>query len=238
MGAMKPWGYWATLGWTVLAFVAGQVVSLVVLVLWRDGDLTRLLATPYDGITVTLIILVSNPIAIALIALAVRLARCEIAEYLALAWPPRPELLRGIASLAVVIAVCDAALYLTGHALVTPFQLESYTSAAAEGWLPAMWIAAVIIAPAGEEVMFRGFLYRGWARSERLVWPAILAISLVWSALHVQYDWLGMLQIFVVGLFLGWLRWRSGSTVLTFILHALFNLEGTIETVVQVHFLQ
>jgi membrane protease YdiL (CAAX protease family) len=47
-----------------------------------------------------------------------------------------------------------------------------------------------------------------------------------------------MLQIFVVGLFLGWLRWRSGSTVLTFILHALFNLEGTIETVVQVHFLQ
>jgi uncharacterized protein len=44
------------------------------------------------------------------------------------------------------------------------------------------------------------------------------------------------LQIFVVGLFLGWMRWRSGSTLLTFLLHALFNLEGTLETLVQVHF--
>jgi membrane protease YdiL (CAAX protease family) len=45
-----------------------------------------------------------------------------------------------------------------------------------------------------------------------------------------------MLQIFVVGLFLGWVRWRSASTLLTFLLHALFNFEGTMETVVQLHF--
>ncbi len=45
-----------------------------------------------------------------------------------------------------------------------------------------------------------------------------------------------MLQIFVIGLFLGWVRWRSGSMLLTFVLHALFNLEGTIETVLQVRF--
>jgi membrane protease YdiL (CAAX protease family) len=40
----------------------------------------------------------------------------------------------------------------------------------------------------------------------------------------------------VIGLFLGWMRWRSGSTVLTFLLHILFNLEGTIETVLQMRF--
>jgi hypothetical protein len=45
-----------------------------------------------------------------------------------------------------------------------------------------------------------------------------------------------VVQIFVVGLFLGWMRWRSGSTLLTFLLHALFNLEGTLETLVEVHF--
>ena len=43
-------------------------------------------------------------------------------------------------------------------------------------------------------------------------------------------------KIFVVGLFLGWMRWRSGSTLLTFFLHALFNVEGTLETVTQVYF--
>jgi hypothetical protein len=27
------------------------------------------------------------------------------------------------------------------------------------------------------------------------------------------------------------MRWRSGSTLLTFFMHALFNLEGTLETI-------
>ena len=90
-----------------------------------------------------------------------------------------------------------------------------------------MWSRAIIVAPAGEEIMFRGFLFRGWARSERSAWPAIVVISVLWAGLHVQYDWTGMLQIFVIGLFLGWVRWRSGSALLTFLLHALFNLEGT-----------
>ena len=68
------------------------------------------------------------------------------------------------------------------------------------------------------------------------MWPAIVVISLLWAALHIQYDWTGILQIFVIGLFLGWMRWRSGSTLLTLLLHTLFNLEGTLETVLQIRF--
>jgi membrane protease YdiL (CAAX protease family) len=92
------------------------------------------------------------------------------------------------------------------------------------------------VAPAGEEIMFRGFLFRGLVTSERSGWPAIAIISILWAALHIQYDLFGGAQIFVVGLFLGWVRWRSGSILLTFLLHALFNLEGTLETVLQVKF--
>ena len=58
----------------------------------------------------------------------------------------------------------------------------------------------------------------------------------LWAGLHFQYDWTGILQIFAAGLLLGWVRWRSGSTLLTFLLHAMFNLEGMMETVLQVHF--
>ena len=96
--------------------------------------------------------------------------------------------------------------------------------------------ATIVIAPAGEEAMFRGFLFRGWVRSPRWVWPAIVVISILWAMLHIQYDWAGVLQIFIVGLFLGWMRWRSGSLVLTFLLHGLFNLEGTLETLALLHF--
>jgi CAAX protease family protein len=230
------WGYWATLGWAVLAFLGGQFVALGLMIWLRWGDLNAILATPFDGILVTLFILISNPVTIAIIALAVRLAHARQVDYLALTWPQTRYLTEGVALLVVLIVVCDALLYLSGRSLVTQFQLQSYTTAAAEGWLPAMVAGAILVAPAGEEVLFRGFLFRGWARSPRSLWPAILLISALWAALHIQYDWTGVLQIFVIGLFLGWMRWRSGSMLLTFVLHALFNLEGTLETLVQVHF--
>jgi len=233
---MKVWGYWATLGWAILAFLASQFVGLVVLMLWRPDSLNALLGAQYDGLLVTLFLLISNPVSIAVIALAVRLRRARFIDYLAVKWPEQRLVTMGIGLLVVLIAVSDALLFLSGRALVTPFQIQSYNSAAAEGWLAAMVFAAIIVAPAGEEIMFRGFLFRGWARSDRSAWPAIVVISVLWAAMHVQYDWTGILQIFFAGLLLGWMRWRSGSTLLTFVLHALFNLEGTIETVLQMRF--
>jgi uncharacterized protein len=233
---MKVWGYWATLGWAAAAFFAGQFIGFGLLLGLRSGTWNAILQTPFDGILVTLFILISNPVTVGVLALAVWLRRAPQADYFALHRPRRADVKLGIVALIAVIALSDGLLYLSGRDLVTAFQLQSYTTAVAEGWLPPMLIAAIIVAPAGEEIMFRGFLFRGWVRSERWAWPAIIAISALWAALHVQYDWTGILQIFVIGMFLGWMRFRSGSTLLTFVLHALFNLEGTIETVVQVHF--
>ena len=233
---MRIWGYWATLGWAFLAFVASQLLALAVLVLLRISDLDTLVNAPFDGRLVTMFIVIANPIMIAIVALAVLAARAPLADYLALVMPARRDVGIGLACLVALIAISDALLYFGDYPLVTPFQMQSYASAAAQGGLAALWLSTVIIAPAGEEVLFRGFVFRGWARSARSVWPAVVVISLLWAALHVQYDWTGILQIFVVGLFLGWIRWRSGSTLLTFLLHALFNVEGTLETVAQAYF--
>jgi membrane protease YdiL (CAAX protease family) len=233
---MRIWGYWATLGWAFLAFVASQLLALAILALLRISDLDTLVNAPFDGRLVTIFIVTANPIMIAFIALAVLAAGAPLADYLALVMPPRRDVGIGLACLVGLIAISDALLYFGGYPVVTPFQVQSYTTAAAQGWLAALWVSTVVVAPAGEEVLFRGFVFRGWARSARSVWPAIVVISLLWAALHVQYDWTGILQIFVVGLFLGWMRWRSGSTLLTFFLHALFNIEGTLETVAQVYF--
>jgi len=233
---MRIWGYWATLGWALLSFSVGQIAGLAAYIWWRPGSFSVMMATPFDGAFITFILLIANPLTIAVIVLAVRLARADIVDYLALRLPGGRDLAIGLVTLVVLIVLGDALLYFGGEALVTPFQLQTYKSAEAEGWLIAMLVATVIFAPAGEEIVFRGFLFRGWARSPRTTWPAVVVISLLWAGLHVQYDWAGILQIFIVGLYLGWLRWRSASTLLTFLLHALFNAEGTIETFVQLHF--
>ena len=233
---MKIWGYWTTLGWSIVAFLVGQFAGFGVLLWLRGGNWDSVLQTPFDGVLVTIFIAISNPVTIAVLAVAVLIARSDLSDYFALKWPAARDLKLGIAALVVLIAAGDALLYLSGRDLVTPFQVQSYTTAAAAGWLSAMFAAAIVIAPAGEEAVFRGFLFRGWARSARAVWPAIIVISIFWAMLHIQYDWAGVLQIFVVGLFLGWMRWRSGSLVLAFVLHALFNLEGSLETLALIHF--
>ncbi|MGB6538571.1 MAG: CPBP family intramembrane glutamic endopeptidase [Xanthobacteraceae bacterium] len=224
----------ATLAWAFLAFVVGQVAALAALFAWAHGDLRALVAQPYDGAVVTLSVLVLDPVTVAVLVLAVCVRGAGVAEYLGLVWPRMPALSIGIVGIVAIIALTDALLFVSGQAIVSPFQLISYTTAAREGWLPLMWLATVIVAPAGEEIMFRGFLFRGWVSSRRSAWIAVPLISLLWTGLHVQYDWAGMLEIFVAGLFLGWVRWSSGSTLLTFGLHALLNLEGMLETLVQV----
>jgi uncharacterized protein len=234
--AVNRLGYWATIAWAVVAFLVGQFAALAIVVFWRAGKINAILETPFDGELVTLFILISNPITVAILWLAAWLSKSNPADYLALRWARRQDVVIGVVLLVALIVLGDGLLYLSGRELVTPFQLQSYTTAAAEGWLPAMWIAAVIVAPAGEEITFRGFLFRGFVTSQRSAWPAIIIISMLWAALHIQYDWAGMLQIFIIGLFLGWVRLTSGSVLLTFLLHALFNLEGTVETVLAIKF--
>jgi hypothetical protein len=84
----------------------------------------------------------------------------------------------------------------------------------------------------GEELLFRGFMFRGFVHEPRDAVPAILVIALIWSVLHVQYDWFVTAQSFVIGVLFGFVRWRTGSTTLVILLHMLLNLESLVETVI------
>ena len=71
------------------------------------------------------------------------------------------------------IAVCAAMLiaiavvgWLLGCDLVTPFQIKSYSSAPSGPWLLALFLAWSWSRPIGEEITFRGFLFRGWVRPD------------------------------------------------------------------------
>ena len=105
----------------------------------------------------------------------------------------------------------------------------------AAGWLPWLLLTVVVVTPIGEEMLFRGFLFRGWHRSPRDVWLVIIVTALLWAIVHLQYDPYGIAQVFACGLMLGWLRWVTGSTILTMLLHGLINFEGMLETFVAFH---
>jgi membrane protease YdiL (CAAX protease family) len=101
--------------------------------------------------------------------------------------------------------------------------------------LPGMLVTVLLSAGFAEEVVFRGFLFRGLAKPGWEV-HAIGGIALAWALLHIQYDWLGTAQVFLIGLMLGWFRWASGSTLLTIGMHVLINLESMIETWIKVEY--
>jgi membrane protease YdiL (CAAX protease family) len=57
-----------------------------------------------------------------------------------------------------------------------------------------------------------------------------VAIALVWSLLHSQYDWFDTGLVFVLGIIFGYARLYSGSTLLAIGLHMLVNFESLAET--------
>jgi membrane protease YdiL (CAAX protease family) len=231
-GQAPTLGIVATFGWALLVFVVAQVVG--VLVIWLSGKLPLAATVRYDGLLVALVTLVTNPVQIVLLgAVAYWRTRRNPVEYLGLAPFGWRDFLIGAGAVVAFVAVVDLASWLAGLDIVSKFQTESYGTARAEGWLLALIVAVVVVGPAGEEILFRGFLFRGWVRPG---WPGVIGvivISLIWAAMHVQYDWLGIGQVFVTGLLLGWIRWRTGSTWLTCVLHMLVNLEGTLEAMVK-----
>ena len=228
--AIKPLSRGATLALAVFALLSGQLAALLALTWWYGRSLGHLPNFSGDGAAITVIIGVSTPVEVALLALFARRTGASAAAYLGLIWPRRGEVVFGVAAMAVMIVAGNVLSWLVGRSLVTPFQIDIYTTARAGGWLLWLWLAIVVFTPIGEEILFRGFLFRGWLRSPRDVWPVIVGTALLWSLIHVQYDWYTIGQVFVFGLVLGWMRWATGSTILAMLMHALINFEGMFET--------
>lgn len=214
-----PWKFWASIAWTVAA-IGGSLVLILFYIVVRDicCGITRLDAA--DEYASTLYVaMISTPVAVAVLAFAIRRARCRFFDYLALYRPRWRELLFSIFCLAALSCLT---------ALLPDFSdgnptMEDYEHARDAGVLFLWSIDAVIIAPITEEIIFRGFLWRGLAASRVGIAGAMIVSAAGWAVLHVQYDVFAVAQICIFGIFLGLVRWRSGSTTITMILHALNN---------------
>jgi uncharacterized protein len=165
-------------------------------------------------------VIVATLPAIAVLWVAIRLAGREFAEYLALKWPTRREVLRALGVVTIIILAEGFVASFVG-AQKPPTDPDIVVRGA--GGLLALLIGYCIAGPILEEFVVRGFMFRGWSQSFLGPIGAIVLTSAVWAMNHTQYDWFGRLEIFVLGLALGHFRWRSDSTWLAVMIHSAFN---------------
>ena len=182
------------------------------------------------GLTISLSVIMGLPAVLAALWLAIRMSRMPFADYLALRWTSWINFLIGVVALFVLIMGWDMLSRATGREVTPGFMGDVLQSARADGALWLLVIAFCVAAPVTEEFFARGFLYRGWSESFLGPAGAIVLSSLVWTALHLQYDWFFFGEVFSIGLLLGYLRYRSNSIWLTVFVHGLNNLAAVVQT--------
>jgi membrane protease YdiL (CAAX protease family) len=240
----RPWGPWATAGWAVALAVVYALVQLVVavpfLVCWAIADPGISLQAhaenlAKDGLFFAVATIVSDGVLIGLLVGIVWLRKWPARDYLALGPIGRGEALRYGAIMLGLVALTDTLTWLLGRPVVSDFQVQLYSTASS---FLLLFLVLLLVAPVFEELAFRGFLFQGLASSRLGAAGTILLTSGIWAVVHFQYDWFGVVTIFVYGLFLGEVRRRTGSTTTTVFLHGILNVIATAETVVFMEFLR
>jgi membrane protease YdiL (CAAX protease family) len=91
------------------------------------------------------------------------------------------------------------------------------------GRLVAGLAIAILWIPLAEELVFRGWLFKGLAHTRPGLLVALPSTTIIFALLHSFYSPGGVLVIGLLGAFLGWLRWRFDQLLPCVLCHALYN---------------
>jgi len=81
-------------------------------------------------------------------------------------------------------------------------------------------LGAVIIASVSEEILFRGF-FQVALEKKGDVTRAVLLSAISWTIIHMNPYW--AIQIFITGVFIGYLAWRTDSIIPPILVHMVNN---------------
>ncbi len=135
-----------------------------------------------------------------------------------------------VAALSVALGLAS---FLIAHeidrliAIVLPlpedYKDRMFEALAARNWLEwILAILAVVILPGVfEEMVLRGFVQNTFEQYHK-VFPAIAITAAIFAAMHGLLS--QIVQIFLLGVFLGWMAWKSESIIPAAIVHATNNL--------------
>jgi uncharacterized protein len=232
------WGFWATVGfgfWVAsMNLLVEMLVLFVFIIMGAPGGgsigLDFLQGLESNGLFLSLATIFGAIASVVVIVFVIKLkSGASIKEYLALRPIGWKTLLILLGIIIVFIVMFESLSQFINHK-GSPINEKIYESI---GWPPLFWLMAVVFAPLFEETLFRGFLFEGFLRSRAGLAGALLITSAVWAALHIQYGIFEIAGIFVLGLIIGFARWRTGSLWSPLLMHAFFNLTSTIAITLQ-----
>jgi membrane protease YdiL (CAAX protease family) len=231
----RVWKFWGTALWGLLIFFAmfvGQIGAVVLLVALRGlpMDLASLQVVGREPQALALSVIMGLPATLAVVWLAIRIKKASLVDYLALHWPTWRQFLLGAAGLLLTVLAWEVVSRSLGREATPGFMTDLLKSGRDNGAALSMLFAFSVAAPMSEEVLARGFLFRGWSESFLRVPGAIILSSLVWTAVHLQYDLYFLAEVFSIGLWFGYMRHRANSLWLTILLHALNNMTAVVLT--------
>lgn len=236
---IKPsvWGPWATAGFGAAIAVAFLVAQIFVVAGFVVSKITPGLAFDPSriiedlnanlGLITSLATAVSAIISLGLIIAFVKIRRgATITEYLGLKRISVKTILVGLAITLGLIVLANVLSIILKIAPDNEFTVDIYRTSV---WPPLLWLALIVFAPAFEEGFFRGFLFAGFRQSRIGITGTIVITSLLWTVLHIQYGAFELAVIFVMGILLGVMRFRTGSLLTPILMHAFFNLIALLE---------
>jgi membrane protease YdiL (CAAX protease family) len=216
VSAPQPWGVGATLGWGLVAWLPAY---LAVLAYWHWTD------SATGGYLASIL---AESFFVYVVGIAASTAGWPIRDYVGLSRLCVRDALLGIAAQVALTLTAYIVLFgiaqsarasldaLTQTNAITTFEYAKYV-----GVILLFWGSNVLFTPISEEILFRGFLYRGLAQSGVGPAGAILATSAVFALVHGDGGM--MIWHFSCGSLFGILRWRTGSLTAPIAAHIFGN---------------
>jgi membrane protease YdiL (CAAX protease family) len=216
----EPLGIVPTFGWAILASIAAALAGTAFMLALPTSPWALLIDT--DAASFACIGATIAEIAFfGVIVRACRQRGWRPTDYLGLVRPQGGYLRASL----IAFVLATAASFVVGRFGPLIEDRDSILGLLSPGYFV---FVVVIAAPIVEELIFRGFLYRGLAASRLGISGAILVTSFLWTSLHTERTWLGLAELFFCGVVYGWLRWRSDSTITPIAVHGVNNVMATV----------
>lgn len=233
--AAKRWGFWATLGFSVVIIVLYVFAQFFAIGMAIDADSlgdTQVNEEEFiesiesNGLYLSVATIASAWVG-SLVIVGIILLRKDISvkEYLAIKKLPLKVYARWFGIFLIFIFGWEG-LNILFDQPGSDWMIKTYETA---GYLPLLWVSLVIAAPLIEELFFRGFLFEGLRDSWMGATGAVLVASIGWAAIHTQYDLFQIVMIGLLGVLLGIAKIKTRSLYITLAMHSLLNLIATLQ---------
>ena len=231
MNSSKIWGFWGTLLWGVVIGVflfLGQIIPLLIYmkvtgeVISVENLILFSQKVERDAYLLSISVIGSAFIVVPLVFGIAKLKRGSVLkEYFDLRGYSWRTFWRWMGVLVVLLIVEGVALEAMGVKQTPSFMLNIEYPNTFSIYL--LLFSVMFIAPLIEEVVFRGFLLKGFSKTFMGAEGAVALTSLLWAVMHLQYEFAYVAVIFMIGLVFGYARIKTQSLFVPMTMHMVMN---------------